>query len=188
SGFLAIAIAVSPILRDDGGKPSHAARAAGTASRAALSSGGSTPASGPSSTVHMPLALARSTRRCPAGRIRPSAVSRATRALLVAAQVDAGERGAYHCIDRSSSSRAACPSIQPTQSASRTASPYARRGGPVAAFHDAYPTPSDTAPFSSSHARHCSTVSRCRRGAPSILLVVTVPPEGRIRSARCAPG
>ena len=58
SGRLAIAICVRPNFLTDFGKASQFARAAGTASSAAVNSSGSIPASGPSSSVQEPFALA----------------------------------------------------------------------------------------------------------------------------------
>ena len=70
------------------------AAASGSASRAAARSSGTTRFSTSSSMVQAPFAFARSTAARPAGVIRPAAVSRSTRALLVLAQPLRGLRGA----------------------------------------------------------------------------------------------
>ena len=71
---------------------------------------------------HSPRAFASSTMARPSGRIRPSAISRSTRALFDAAQTLPGLRGVKRSMWLSSSMRRSMPSIQPKQRASTTAS------------------------------------------------------------------
>ena len=113
---------VRPNFFTDFGNASQFPLAAGTASRAAVSSGGSMPASGPSSTVHEPFAFAVSSARMPAGARSPAASSSAMRALFVAAQPLPGRRGENHWPPVSSSNVRTGPSIHPKHSACRTAS------------------------------------------------------------------
>ena len=75
-----------------------------------------------SSSVHEPDRFAASIAASPAGSISPAAVSRSTRSLFERAQALPGRRGANHWIDRSSSIVLPLESIQPTHSASSTAS------------------------------------------------------------------
>ena len=113
---------VSPSFLADGGNASQAARAAGTASSASVRSSGSIPASGPSRIVQVPLDLARSIARMPAGASSPAASSSTMRALFVAAQPLPGRRGENHWPTVRSSKVRTGPSIQPKHSAWRTAS------------------------------------------------------------------
>ena len=71
--------------------------------------------------VHDPFAFARSIAARPAGAIRPSAINRSTRALLVAAHTLLGLRGAKYSLPRSSSNRPPVLSTHPKQRASSTA-------------------------------------------------------------------
>jgi len=118
----AVAMLVRPSFFADLGKASQFSRAAGRASRAAAKSSGSMPASGPSSIVHDPSAFAASITRMPAGASIPAASSSVRRALLVAAQPLPRRRGENHWPTVPSSNVRTGPSIQPKQSAWRTAS------------------------------------------------------------------
>ena len=68
----------------------------------------------------------------PAGRIRPSAVSRATFSTLMALQLLPFRRGVKRCTWVSASTLFRIPSIQPTQRASSTARDQSTLGRPVA--------------------------------------------------------
>src|SRR3954470_19814219 len=120
--------------RAERGNASHCSREPARASKAADRSGGTTRFSTSSSRLQVPLALAISTVRRPAGSSSPATSSRAIRSLLVRAQAERGLRGANHSLLRSVSIVPPLLSTQPTQRASSTDSSYPTLGRPVEAF------------------------------------------------------
>ena len=112
-----------------------------------------------SSEFQDPLAWAIAIASRPASVMRPAASSRATRSLLLRAQVPLGRRGANHSFVLSSSTRFTTPSIQPKQSASSTASSYATVGLVVCFFRVTSHTPDEVRWFAASQARHSSRVA-----------------------------
>lgn len=142
SGRFAIFIHARIAFFLDGGNASKFTAAFLWAASAFVSSFGTSSASTSSNSSHEPSRLASSILARPEGCMRPAAIIRSMRPLLIFDHPVRARRGENHCMPRSSSRSTALLSIHPKQSASSTAASYGTRGRPVLGLKLTSQTPS----------------------------------------------